>query len=52
MPASDEPGREDLGDALLLQRADVGVGDHAAAEHEHVVEVARRAAPPSPAGTA
>ncbi len=26
MPASDDPGAEDLGHALLLQRRDVGVG--------------------------
>ena len=38
MPAIDEPGREDLGHAQRLERGDVGVGDDAAAEHEHLVE--------------
>ena len=46
------PGTEQLRDALRLQRLHVRVGDRAAAEHEHVVEIARPATPPSPAGTA
>ncbi len=30
---------EDLGDALLLERPGVGVGDDASTEHEHIVEI-------------
>ena len=37
---------EDLGHALLAQRTRIGLGDHATTEHQHVVELARPAAPP------